>query len=118
MVKGQGVVYINYVDDKISSGMNGPLDLEKAHARVAGFVFDGSEYFDIDNVVKIERKWNNDLYKFGIYIHSISKASARLTNDIINIIVFAESDVKSIHIQKIEEDDVTIIVNGGTYRDE
>lgn len=23
MVKGQGVVYINYVDDKISSGMNG-----------------------------------------------------------------------------------------------
>nr|DAV42846.1 MAG TPA: hypothetical protein [Caudoviricetes sp.] len=97
---------------------NGPIDLEKSHVRVAGFVFNGSEYFDIDNVVKIERKWNNNLYKFAIYIHSISKASAWLTNDITNIIVFAESDVKSIRIQKSEEDDLTIIVNGGTYRDE
>lgn len=97
MVKGQGVIHINYIDDKISSGMNGhavniffdvyDFDIDK-RSKMAYIDIRNGNYskitliplrnidhkdFTFEKVTKIERKWDHDILGERILIHTIHK---------------------------------------------
>ena len=139
MVKGQGVVYINYVDDKMSSGMNGhavniffhvyDFDIDK-RSKSAYIDIRNGDYskitliplrnidhkdFTFEKVTKIERKWDHDILGHRILIHTIHKNAGLVWGGIDAIYVFDESDVKSLIIGRTGMKDIKVNVNGGKY---
>lgn len=142
MVKGQGVVYINYVDDKISSGMNGhavniffdvyDFDIDK-RSKSAYIDIRNGDYskitliplrnidhkdFTFEKVTSIERKWDHDILGHRILIHTIHKDAGLVWSGIEAIYVFDESDVKSLIIGRTGMKDIKVNVNGGKYEND
>lgn len=139
MAKGQGVVYIKYVDNKISSGMNGhavniffdvyDFDIDKRSKSAYIDIRNGNyskitliplrnidhKDFTFEKVTKIERKWDHDILGHRILIHTIHKDAGLVWSGIDAIYVFDESDVKSLIIGRTGMKDIKVNVNGGKY---
>lgn len=104
MTKGQGVICINYVDDKV------------ARNPVTGIpnnvFFDAYEIKFIHNaqLLSITQTFGDDDLHF--------KTSYIPLSNIEKIIIVPEEDIKKFVIQRADHEDLVINVNGGTYRDE
>ena len=129
MVKGQGVVYINYVDDKTSSGLYGhavniffdvyDFDIDKrsksAYIDIRNGNYSKITLIPLSNIGLIERKWDHDILGHRILIHTIHKDAGLVWGGIDAIYVFDESDVKSLIIGRTGMKDIKVNVNGGKY---
>lgn len=142
MVKGQGVVYINYVDEKVSHGMNGhavnvffdvyDFDIDKRSKSAYIDIRNGdrsivsvtscrntvSGDFHFEKVTKIERKWDHDRRGHNIVIHTIHKDPGPVWSGVEAMYIFDESDIKSLLIGRSGMKDIKVDVNGGRYNND
>lgn len=70
------------------------------------------------NVIGIERKWNHETSHNELHIRTIDFGNYGGFNNLENIIIVPEEDIKKFIIKRSDHEDLEIKVNGGTYRDE